>query len=729
MESKNYRRPDSQWKCGRSSDGEGCPLGPDQRGRCQSQQCHPKRTLRWWRSYLQVAFAVATIGIVVCLKVTQQHREVIAPGPLSMAHAQLIHNPSDPHRCASCHEDSANQFSNSTMDNGIAAVHTQTQRCMACHLRELPQLKRSTPHDLPLEQLESMTASATSHADAKRSTWLVSFVRNQPIDWHQHQLACSDCHREHHGAGHDLQAISSQRCQACHQNQFNAFADGHPEFSNYPDPSTGRIAFDHRRHREQHFSKSSAQFDCRTCHVNRAEQGRVGQVFRSVAFETACASCHVAPMKSSLSDGIVVFQLPSIDLQRLAQLGDPIRDWPSEAGQMLDGSVPPWMQLLFMGEKDGNTLIDKLPESGKLSDLNIDDRDNRQAIISLAAASRRLLSRLASGGQQELQKLLVATFDPKDHGLMEQLARGVPPDLFRQAYQDWFEQESRPNLVANGLRVSTERERRTLRDTKDQKDQRDEKDERAVETSENDLLSGSSDSLVGNSLLTDDPVPSDILATDSTSTLTHELEGASTWKPLKAMKHLGAGGWMIDRQRMAIVYIPTGHADPWLTALLTFASQMKDAETHSPSDDFPQSNEKQTSAMMRSILAKDSIGRCLECHQSVDTSGSRPLEPVHLVAFQKELNTAVNQRWRANRFDARIRQLTRFDHGPHLLQSSLTDCAACHRMVLNESVAFGVAHRDFESMTVQDCASCHQPKAAGDNCTQCHHYHTNSIEP
>ncbi len=719
MEFKSYRRPDSQWKCGRSSHGDVCPLGPDHRGRCQSQQCYPKRTLRWWRSYLPVAFAMATIGIVISLNATQQHREVIAPGPLSMAHAQLIHNPRDPHRCASCHEDSVDRFSKSTMDSSLVGVHTQTQRCLACHLRELPQLKRATPHDLPLEQLQSMTAITKSQGNALTEngsqgtkkviqTWLVSLVKNKPIDWHQHQLACSDCHREHQGPEHDLQSISSQRCQACHQNPFNAFADDHPEFSNYPNPSSGRIAFDHTRHLDLHFSKSSTQFDCRACHVNTAEQGRVGQVFRSVAFETACAACHTAPIKSSLSDGIIVFQLPSIDLQGLAQRGERILDWPDEAGQLFDGIVPPWMQWLLMGEKDGTDFLNALPSSGKLSDFNIDDREHRQAILALVTASRRLLGQLASGGQQELQKRLLATFDPKDQSLAEQLVRGVPPDLFRQAYHDWFEQDSRSNRVPNGLRVSMAQNDRTVEGERDEKDI---KDGRASDTG---LLSDSDDSLVDGSLLADDSLTSDALSSDSNSALSNDMLDTSAWKPLKAMKHLEAGGWMIDRQRMAIVYIPIGHADPWLTTMLTFASHLKAAKSPTVSSDLPQGHIKPTESIANSILAKNSAGRCLDCHQSVDSSNLRlVLDPL----------------WRANRFDARVRQLTRFDHGPHLLQSSLAECTTCHRMVQQQAVALDIADRDFESMTVQDCASCHQPNAAGDHCTQCHNYHTNSVEP
>jgi hypothetical protein len=737
MESKAYRRPDSQWKCGRACDGVGCPQGPDAQGRCLSQQCHPKRTLRWWRSYLPVAFGTATLAIVVSLVVSEKHREVIAPGPLSLAHAQLIHDPSDPHRCASCHEDSASPFSNSIMDNDVAAAHTQTQRCMACHLRELPQLKRSTPHDLTLAQLQSLTAASKSQSIAQ-----VSFVKNQPIDWHQHQLACSDCHREHQGAEHNLQTISSQRCQACHQNQFNAFADGHPEFSNYPDPSSGQIAFDHARHRDLHFSKSSTEFDCRKCHVNGAEQGRVGQVFRSVAFESACAACHAAPMKSSLSDGIIVFQLPSIDLQQLAQHGSPIANWPSEAGQLFDGSIPPWMQWLLMSDEDASHFFEKRPDGGRLTEFHVDRAEDRQAIVKLATASQRLLSQLASGGQAEFQQRLIAALETKDTDLTTKLVRGIPPDLFRQAYHDWFEK----NTVPNGLSVSAKgnvrmvADRRDLRDVNDAKEGNDGKAlENATSNNEllssgNDLLSNSSDSLVDNSLLMEKPLASDLLSSDSLdssgldSVTSSAPESSSDWKPLKPIKHLEGGGWMIDRQRMAIVYIPSGHADPWLTAMLTFASHAKDANGNSAANGSDPQKKSHWETMTKSILAKDGVGRCLECHHGVQAANSSSRTEATPVAYQTTSPEDIHASWKADRFDVRVRQITRFDHGPHLLQPSLTSCVACHRMVASHAVASHLPHRDFESMAVKDCASCHQPKAAGDNCTQCHNYHTNGIE-
>ncbi len=59
-------------------------------------------------------------------------------------------------------------------------------------------------------------------------------------------------------------------------------------------------------------------------------------------------------MKSSLADGVLVFQLPSLDKRKLESFGQPLANWPEEAGQMMDGRVPPIMAMLMFGDaKDG----------------------------------------------------------------------------------------------------------------------------------------------------------------------------------------------------------------------------------------------------------------------------------------------------------------------------------------------------------------------------------------
>ena len=728
MELKVYRRPDRQWKCGLTSSGIACPLGPDDRGRCHSQNCHPQRTLRWWRGYLPIALGTATVGILITMITTQQHREVVAPGPLARAHAQLIQNPNDPHRCASCHEDSSGVFAKQSIDEKFAVAHTQTQRCMVCHLRELTQLKRGTPHDLTSDHLDWMTdiAALNQKSPAPKSR-LVNFVKLQAIDWHQHSLACSTCHREHQGAQHDLQTIASQRCQACHQNQFNSFSIDHPEFSDYPAKSVSRLSFDHSSHRDLHFTKTNTEFQCRVCHVNGAEQGRVGQVFRSVAFETACASCHLAPMQASLPDGIIVFQLPSIDIRGLAQRGLPIGDWPDEAGQFMDGKVPPLMRLLLMVDTDFRVFSDQLPDSGKLSDFDLDANEDREALKALAITSRRLLERLAHGGQQTIQERLTALSILDNREFIEKLMQGIPPDLFRQAYREWFEPQRADPIAPAVKRVSS-----TITLTS-----------KKVVDDSNDLLRESetkaaTDSLLadpGSDRLLDNPLRNDDLLDSSASLLNSNSEDATietlspSWKPLKARQHLTAGGWMIDKQRMAIVYVPTGHADPWLTAMLSLGQQLSKASISHSSTSGNSFDKQLIEEISIAMLDKKNVGRCTECHRSIDISYSTTSLQEHLTSHQESSGKTASILWRADRFDARVRELTYFDHGPHLIQSSLANCVACHRSRQPEASASIIHQSDFESMKVKDCAACHRPNAAGEHCTQCHNYHSNFVEP
>ncbi len=685
MEANRYRRPDCQWKCGLTPTGKGCATGPDGRGRCVEKTCSPRRTLRWWRNYLPIAFFFVTLGTIVVLNWTSTERNVVAPGALTSVHAQLIQNPNDPHRCAACHELDNDGGLNKWNDMTISA-HSQTDRCLSCHARDLPGMKLATPHDLPVPDLEALSRFVHD-TKLKPKTWLVSLSKPSPIDWHQHDLACSDCHREHNGPLHDLQALSSKRCQACHQNSFGSFSTDHPEFTDYPQAGGQSVAFDHRRHQDMHFNKSNAKFDCRSCHVNEAEQGRVGQVFRTVSFEKACASCHQKPIESSLPDGLVVFQLPNIDTAGLKQFGIDIGTWPSDAGRMMEGTIPVFMQFLLAGDDASTKFFESMPASGNLSDWKVDQEEDRRRIVELTQSTRRLLGELAQDGQLAVSNRLKGDKNERRALLIQDLLRGIPPDLFRQAYREWFDASAsdRANIL-----VST-----------------------PVAPSAGGKAGGEG-LLFDSQLQSGDLVSSDdpLLDSNPTSSLPSELElnhsnTSSDWKDLRSRQHLPRGGWMIDRLRMAIVYIPTGHADPWLTAFLTLG--------HDKAKGLP-ANETEAVILERfkeECLQPNSLGRCVECHQALT-----------------DLTGKNNHRtlWQAKRFDPRVRELTRFDHGPHLLQPGLSDCKTCHRMIESDS-STAIQHRiDFASIRRSDCVSCHRPQAAGDHCTQCHNYHTHSIE-
>jgi hypothetical protein len=734
-----YRRPDNQWKCGPSTSGHGCNQGPNGYGRCPERACQPRRTLRWWRSYLPIACAAMTLGAIIVMNFTGRDRNVIAPGPLTSAHAQLIHNPNDPHRCASCHDLADSPAS--TLNVISIAAHSQTERCMKCHVNTLPRMKLASPHDLPKEELEQLSQWARSKKTQTEKNWLVSLTHSQPIDWHQHELACSDCHREHQGSKHDLELISSQRCQACHQNPFGAFAKDHPEFTDYPAVRRQSVAFDHRRHSELHFTKSNASFDCRLCHVNEAESGRVGQVFRSTSFEKACASCHQKPIESSLPDGLIVFQLPSVDADGLKSIGRNIGPWPSEAAQLFDGRVPSFMQLLLASQPETQGLITALPDSGSLADIKLDRLQDVDALGKLVVATKQLLSELAEGGQPAFQARLKNLLGAEtNEPLIAELIHGIPPDLFRQAYRDWFDVEnfdrdsknppqnqfspfalSSPLAHSDGRGAGGEGLLSSGTTPKSTKLTTIVASPSAL--SDSDLLPSGNDSLLDSQLTSTSP----------NSLAIPDVGPNSAWKDLRSYQHLPAGGWMIDRQRMAIVYIPKGHGDRWLAAYLSLGHAIAKQRSQSPIQSIASAPmDALVDCIQQECFRPNSLGRCYECHQTLSDFS---------------VKTDSNTLWQAKRFDARVRELTRFDHGPHLLQPGMRDCIACHQMKdakietqPDERFFISTARTpdeharpknwrsDFKSLERQDCINCHRPNAAGDHCTQCHNYHTNAVD-
>jgi hypothetical protein len=711
---KRYRRPDQQWKCGLQDKGVLCTTGPDHLHRCSNpdtdQTCHPRRTLIWWRRYLPVAFAAITVAILITTANMPTHREIIAPGPLTLAHAQLISNPQDPHRCSACHTDdpssnaspnssstnasaSSNGHSNSpTSDQRISQVseavlakHSQSDRCISCHSRDMPHLATRIAHDLPVDVLDEMTAWVKQRAKGTPSTSMTVVLVSAPAAANNNlqsqpepmalatgvdpatasqlapktigysaskttsssnnasqDLACSTCHLEHQGPHHDLQAIASSRCQACHQESFKSFANGHPQFENYPAPKQSRIAFDHRKHQDSHFTKTSTAFDCRSCHVDTNSRSNVGQVFRSLSFETACAKCHDASIKSSVSEGAIVFQVPSIDVEGLAKNNAsvpklPSEQWPEEASLMLDGKIPPLMQWLLMGELEGSLALSGLDLSGDLSKLRLDSQADRKSLVSLATASRMILEKIGNSGQSAFAQRFVSSdggsVAPFDYGIRA-ILRGAPPDLFRTAFETWFDSSKQ----------------------------------------------------VGKQ-----------------------------WKLLKPGSHLSDGGWMIDKNRLSISYIPTGHADSWLASVLESASDSIEADRNL-SDSNREPNETRKVFIAKQLLSAQSVGRCTECHQRIAQTNST-ITPISLQARDQD-------RWRSKRVSTAMRSLTKFDHGPHLIQPQLQSCIACHAMTGERpTLPMNPLHSEFASIKIEQCASCHHPQAAGDNCTQCHNYH------
>ncbi len=739
---KYYRSPHQAYRCGLANVGRPCPNGPLGRRCGQSQSdpetCYPIRTLYGWSRLGAWITTLFSLLFVLALLPTWKKKSSLVPGALSMAHAQLLHGTEDhsrfsikeSERCAACHPNV--QTMGSKPEGHLASVKIggQSQLCMRCHIHTIPNGYEGSPHDLTGEDLQELLATVAYPTPKK--------IANQTTE-------CSQCHREHQGSGENLQTISSERCQACHRKQFESFSKGHPDLENYPEARPRSIAFDHGRHRDLHFAKKNATFDCRTCHLSTSENSVVGNVFRSVTFEQACAQCHLEPLRSAMEEGIAVIQLPSLDRRRLEQQGLSLGPWPEAASQIMDGKLAPLLIEWIATTTEGREVLNRLPRSGQLRDVDLNDRAQAENVTHLAELIRSQLQQLAIEGQPYLRRNLenqtakyleanpkrmakyvsqdtqappssfatVSIDAPRETMLslwLNQMAGGVPPDMLRLAYENWY---GKPAEGSNRLATRTIKQPTRGRYTRWQSS--------SDATDESLLLepSKSPDSLLQDS---DDllslPKPLDQTKAENSA----NPNTARSIRPLKAWEHLPYGGWFLDETRVAMVYVPQGHADTWLTRWLEWKTLQSNDEEPGWFDD---------------SLSK----QCLQCHSvgkdriaGLFEGNPRTKDP-SLVAFHppdSPSSQQLNACWRIYQRSTAERALTRFSHTPHLTIPTLRDCQTCHHFQAQKGSrdpAFGwsqqgmIVHHEFESMQRSHCASCHTKQSAGDSCTQCHNYH------
>jgi hypothetical protein len=626
------------------------------------------------------------LGVLLLIFATGFDQEVIAPGALSSPHAQILSQHSAENRCASCHEINASEsvtafltksFSGHTVDRG-----SQTLKCLECHRQEMPQGHLKSPHDLTTAQLDLLTEA---QVPSGRLTSVLNLLPKQVLA--ESDLGCSQCHKEHQGRFTDLTQISSEKCQACHTNRFDSFTHGHPEFTNYPISKASNVAFNHQSHSEKHFSTKNQLFDCRTCHFDASGASGVGPVNRAVSFERSCASCHDQPLRSSFSDGLIVIHLPSLDRDRIEKAGLQLGAWPEEASLMADGKISPLLQWLLHGDQKNHLLLSRLPSSGSLNDLKQDDPAALQLQVELAAAIRDLVRELADGGQPALQSRFLKAVNrnsekpslAKSNPTIE-LAQGASPDIFRLAWEQWFEE-------------SGERQRQAKERSQVPTAQVSFGMPQSSSTQIEPLTSKPEDVRTKVDTLSQDPLAADPLleggdVTDRSQKSNRPTKTDSHWKKLSPQTHLPQGGWLLDETRLAIVYIPSQHADPLLATWLGFATSYRDQGKY-----------------FQEMLKPKALSTCTDCHQ-LSVAADRFVSDTGLADY--------HQIWQADLTQIKTRGFTRFNHTPHLTLPQLTNCTSCHRLA-KEGM--------FEPIQLSNCTTCHTSQGAGNSCTQCHNYH------
>jgi hypothetical protein len=493
--------------------------------------------------------------------------------------------------------------------------------------------------------------------------------------------------------------------------------------------------------------------------------------------------------------------------------GHDIGPWPESASLMMDGDLTPLLVHMLRSSNDGRAILNNLPKSGRLKDVNLDDPAQSKSVADLTKFVRETWIQISADGQPKLKswleietdsRVVAATIsaapglelharfvssrssnaqsalsDPnkidnrneKKETWVNQLATGVPPDLLRSASLKWFKGEpeqpiaalptrnnnrlpvvmnvtpartnqleriTQPNRLVDRLGNSTRSTSSTnpisLRFEPIVSSQNIQDDDDLLTGLEEDLLasppSNDASSMGQNDLLSSDE---DLLSGADGNSLNlngkDDSKASDPNKPLKPWEHLPFGGWMIDDNRVALVYVPTGHADPWVSRWIEWNVLVRN---DSDSPDFLDHFLKQ----------------CIQCHsfdshrihQMLDLSNlsTHRIPSDNGASTTKHLsNEDINRYcWKIDQRPNALRELTKFNHTPHLSINNLRDCQSCHKLKkLNDhqvseqgwSDRGRTIRSEFVPIEKDQCASCHTPQSAGDACTQCHNYHVHGL--
>lgn len=619
------------------------------------------------------------VGFVPMVALMSQP-SVVRPGLLTQAHAQIITGGAAEQSCTMCH-DEANSIA-----EWLGAVGTphagvkQTDRCLDCHHETIPRASARWAHNLSPQRRAEI---ANDSAGRDHTIRLAATRRPATAMLDPDSVQCNVCHREHHGADHSLTTLQNDQCQTCHGQTFDSFAHGHPEFDRYPYGITSTvIAFDHQSHAGKHFPQSSnprLEFDCNQCH----ERTEYGEISRGVSFEKACRSCHDAPLRTAVADGVTLFELPILSRQQAERIGG----WPESAIGFPEVTPVAFESLLGWRSPSSN----RPPDPARLAD-----------------EVRRFAYALADQGQIVGIDRLVASGVNRETA--EQIWRAFSPQVLSDAVDRWFGDS--PMDSPAGARDSRMGARARRPNDVGSRPQ----DSGSGSVGSDDLLDGgllgndpNTDSLLSGDLSGDGLLAADPLNDGIGDDLSHRdgLSGRSV-QPVRRSSHdrfeatsmMPGGGWYRDDLTLAIRYRGGAHEDPMMRALIESIHQVADAQTAVDLSELP------------------AVRACLDCHAGMDPArvGSDGM--------------GGDPSWTDVPWVGRRDRSTKFSHRPHLNIASIADCRSCHQVDSANTVSAastpsrlpcGLAPID-QAM----CAGCHQARGAGDSCTTCHRYHISS---
>jgi hypothetical protein len=402
------------------------------------------------------------VAILLIVLQTRFRDNFISPGPLTQQHAEFT-NAERPNgtaeQCSVCHAAANDGMTGwvATLAIGHGNTPSQSQLCMKCHGKDIPAALAQTPHNLPPEILASITAARGGN----NLHGLFSRVTKAAFASNPTEPACAACHHEHHGADHDLTAIDSASCQACHRERYQSFAEDHPDFGTWPYARRTRIIFDHAAHQAKHFVDKKQPFDCQTCHVADATHA----VELLTSYDRACASCHDDKMRTSVGQGVPIIAMPTLDVAAFRKAGIDVGTWPAAATGDFDGRMPPQMKLLLAGDPDAAKAIAQLGPSFEFSDIEADNAEQLRSAAALVQAIKRLLIELSQDAPNSIRTRMATALGRNIADVeVRPLLAGLSADTIRAATKQWL-----PNADVGSNPWDSSAFNRESSDVKDQK--------------------------------------------------------------------------------------------------------------------------------------------------------------------------------------------------------------------------------------------------------------------
>ena len=166
---------------------------------------------------------------------------------------------------------------------------------------------------------------------------------------------------------------------------------------------------------------------CLQCH----EQSPEGRMMLVCGFDQACASCHLSQIQDSSLDGIVVLNLPGLDVQSLLKHPDgvvAIGKWPAAA----TSDLSPFMRLLLSADDQFVQAETVLDGKVDLRDLRTANDDQLRAVDHYVWAIKGLLDDLNQDVPATLSSRLDKALGERIEGLeRSSLTADLPQPLVR----------------------------------------------------------------------------------------------------------------------------------------------------------------------------------------------------------------------------------------------------------------------------------------------------------